>query len=309
MRSQDWIRGKIPYYVAPPEPTDAAGKPIPRPLKLGSSSVAASASSSSKKKDTPSVFDKIDENGNTTRRVPGVQQPLHQIVHSTKFLPDDVRRIDADEEEEEEESGEEEDSFEDDGEEWGGIQSDSDDAEGLEEEEDDSSEGDDAPLEWDDLFAQAVGEADHSAEDVSVAVTADAADDLSDDDSDPEFTVEVEEEHDVDLDSDDEEDFGTGDEDDVEVVVDGAPSKSAATKAAARKAPAGAKRSKSRRRCLPMLQALIQLLRTARAIDVVSSDDESDSGRPVKEKRMTTNKKKATNFFTTANVKKYVLQR
>ncbi|POY73586.1 hypothetical protein BMF94_3119 [Rhodotorula taiwanensis] len=276
----DWIRGKIPYYVAPPEPTDAAGKPIPRPLKLGSSSVAASTSSSSKKKDTPSVFDKIDENGNTTRRVPGVQQPLHQIVHSTKFLPDDVRRIDADEEEEEEE---EDDSFEDDGEEWGGIQSDSDDAEGLEEEEDDSSEGDDAPLEWDDLFAQAVGEADHSAEDVSVAVTADAADDLSDDDSDPEFTVEVEEEHDVDLDSDDEEDFGTGDEDDVEVVVDGAPSKSAATKAAARKAPAGAKRT--------------------RAIDVVSSDDESDSGRPVKEKRMTTNKKKATNFFTTANVK------
>ncbi|KWU47342.1 nucleolar GTP-binding protein 2 [Rhodotorula sp. JG-1b] len=108
----DWIRGKIPYYVAPPEPTDASGKPIPRPLKFASSSTAAAATSASTSSNgassanagaEASVFDKLDANGNTTRRVPGVQQPLHQIVHTTKFLPDDVRRIEEEAAEEEEE--------------------------------------------------------------------------------------------------------------------------------------------------------------------------------------------------------------
>ncbi|GAA6012517.1 hypothetical protein JCM8202_003355 [Rhodotorula sphaerocarpa] len=303
----DWIRGKIPYYVAPPEPTDAAGKPIPRPLKLGSSSASTTAAEDKPK--ATSVFDEVDENGNTTRRVPGVQQPLHQIVHSTKFLPDDVRRIEDDDEEDEAEGAEgADDTFEDDGEEWSGIAEDDGEAESLDEEEDEEDEGaadgDEAPLAWDELFAQAVGdvdEADSSEADAAVAAVVGDAD-LSDDDSDPEFTVEVEEEFDVDLDDEDdesldddeddesldgEEEFGTGDEDDVEIVVNGdaaGASKSAVAAAkAARKAPAGKKRT--------------------RAIDAVSSDDESGSDRPVKEKRMTTNKKKATNFFTHANVK------
>lgn len=317
---QDWIRGKIPYYVAPPEPTDAAGKPIPRPLKLGSSS--ASTTVADDKPKATSVFDQVDENGNTTRRVPGVQQPLHQIVHSTKFLPDDVRRIEDDDEEDEAEGAEgADDTFEDDGEEWGGIAEDDGEAESLDEEEDEEDEGaadgDEAPLAWDELFAQAVGdvdEADSSEADAAVAaVVGDAA--LSDDDSDPEFTVEVEEEFDVNLDDEDdesldgEEEFGTGDEDDVEIVVNGdaaGASKSAVAAAkAARKAPAGKKRSTS----IFQRSSLAQntdpaLIPSARAIDAVSSDDESGSDRPVKEKRMTTNKKKATNFFTHANVKK-----
>ncbi|GAA5987009.1 hypothetical protein JCM10908_000990 [Rhodotorula pacifica] len=293
----DWIRGKIPFYVAPPEPTDAAGKPLPRPLKFASSSATAATASTSSASNgassanagaEASVFDKLDANGNTTRRVPGVQQPLHQIVHTTKFLPDDVRRIeeeqeDVEEEDEDEDEADEEvgdETFEDDGEEWGGIEE-----SGEEEAEDDDA----APLEWDELFAQAAGDAESAEEE------------LSDGGSEPEFTVEVEEEFDVDLDDeeDDSEDvdeeeedseFGTGDEDDVEILVNGkeatsgsaAAATAAANKASKQKAPAGAKRT--------------------RAIDVVSSDEE-ESGRPVKEKRMTTNKKKATNFFTHANVK------
>lgn len=38
--TQDWIRGKIPFFVPPPEPTDAAGKPVPRPLKLAGAASA-----------------------------------------------------------------------------------------------------------------------------------------------------------------------------------------------------------------------------------------------------------------------------
>jgi nuclear GTP-binding protein len=196
------------------------------------------------------VFDKLDANGNTTRRVPGVQQPLHQIVHTTKFLPDDVRRIEeeaADDDEEEEEVGDE--TFEDDGEEWGGIEESGEEDEEDDEEDDEDEDEDEAaaPLEWDELFAQAVGDAESGEE-------------LSDDGSEPEFTVEVEEEFDVDLDDEsldgeEEEDvsseFGTGDEDDVEILVNGKESTSgsaaatAAKKASSKKAPAGQKRSES----------------------------------------------------------------
>ncbi|GAA5865968.1 hypothetical protein JCM3774_005542 [Rhodotorula dairenensis] len=297
----DWIRGKIPYYVAPPEPTDASGKPIPRPLKFASAAAATTSSSSSNGASSAhvgsaetSVFDKLDENGNSTRRVPGVQQPLHQIVHSTKFLPDDVRRMEEGAEEEEVEAGEGteigDETFDDDGEEWGGIEESGDEEE--EDDDDEENEGDAAPLEWDELFAQAVGDAE--------------GEDASDDGSEPEFTVEVEEEFDVDLDGEDESledsedddedaeeedsEFGTGDEDDVEILVNGkeatsgsAAAASAAGSKASQKVPAGKKRT--------------------RAIDVVSSDQEDAGSRPVKEKRMTTNKKKATNFFTHANVK------
>lgn len=257
---QDWIRGKIPYYVAPPEPTDASGKPIPRPLKFASSSATTASTSSNGASSAnagaeASVFDKLDANGNTTRRVPGVQQPLHQIVHSTKFLPDDVRRIEeeaADDKEEEEDVDQVGDeTFEDDGEEWGGIEE-----SGEEDEEDDEDEAA-APLEWDELFAQAVGDAE----------TGEGEEELSDDGSEPEFTVEVEEEFDVNLDDEsldgeedeDDEDaseFGTGDEDDVEILVNGkeatsgsaaaaAAATTAAKKAASKKAPAGTKRSES----------------------------------------------------------------
>ncbi|GAA5882199.1 hypothetical protein JCM16303_002275 [Sporobolomyces ruberrimus] len=244
----DWIRGKIPYFVAPPEPTDAAGKTIPRPLKLGSGASVASttpaASTSASKLDT-------DAEGNTIRRLPGVTQPLHQIVHSTKFLPDDNKKIDVDEDEDDEPV---DSSFyvEDDGEEWGGIASGDEDEE-EDEEEFDGEEGDSAePLEWDDLFANAEGALDKAAEESFVTV-----------DGDEESGDEDEE------------------EEDVEIIVE-QPKAGVATAKVSKKKVTGPKRN--------------------RAIDEVSSDEEAEA-KPAKEARMTTNKKKATNFFTTANVK------
>ncbi|GAA5933790.1 hypothetical protein JCM1841_002125 [Sporobolomyces salmonicolor] len=241
----DWIRGKIPFYVAPPEPVDAAGKPLPRPLKLSSTSSAPVASTSTTT---------LDAEGNTVRRLPGVTQPLHQIVHTTKFLADDVRQIEQDESEEE--AQEEGDDVEEDEEEWGGIESGE---ESDEEEEDDEFDGEvgdaEPPLEWDELFAQAVGEAEADAPASAKTKAAKSAAEESEEDEE--------------------------EDDDVEIIVDAPKSK----KAAAQKkkaAPPPKKRN--------------------RAIDNVSSDDEEEA-QPVKEARMTTNKKQPTNFFTFANVK------
>ncbi|GAA6010062.1 hypothetical protein JCM11491_005849 [Sporobolomyces phaffii] len=246
----DWIRGKIPYFVPPPEPVDAAGKPLPRPLKLGSGVAAATtpvASTSASKLDT-------DAEGNTIRRLPGVSQPLHQIVHSTKFLPDDNKKIDVDEDEDDDEPVDSSFAVEDDDEEWGGIASE---GEGDEDEDEfDGDEGDSAePLEWDDLFANAEGALDKAEESF--------------------VTVEDDEEESGDEDEEEEE---------VEIIVDqpkSAAGTTTVTKTTKKKA-AGKKRN--------------------RAIDEVSSEEEGDA-KPAKEARMTTNKKKATNFFTTANVK------
>lgn len=295
--TQDWIRGKIPFFVPPPEPTDAAGKPVPHPLKLaGAASAEQTESAPAKVGATKST----DAEGNTVRRVPGVTQPLHQIVHSTKFLPDDVKRVEVDEvaeasDEDEEEGDEEAGEFDDDGEEWGGIESgDDEDEDDLE--DDDEFEGEvgagEVPLAWDELFAQVVGEEDSSVK-ASPATKRKAA--------------ALDEEEDEDEDSFDEE------EDDVEIVLEDDEQVSPARSAAANgKPPAASKRSAS-----PSTQSGIphgwQVLTrprtaahlTARAIDNVSSDSE-DGSRPAKEKRMTTNKKKATNFFTHANVKKCV---
>ncbi|GAA5953366.1 hypothetical protein JCM3765_005016 [Sporobolomyces pararoseus] len=204
----DWIRGKIPYFVPPPEPVDAAGKPLPRPLKLGSG-VAPVASTSASKLDT-------DAEGNTIRKLPGVSQPLHQIVHSTKFLPDDNKKIEEDEDDEEPVDS----SFyvEDDEEEWGGIASEGVEAgeEEDEEEEFDGDEGDSAePLEWDDLFANAEGALDKAAEESFVTEEGDLSGDENDEEEE---------------------------EEEVEIIVD--EPKAAATKASKKKS-AGKKRNRA----------------------------------------------------------------
>ncbi|BGP47357.1 GTPase required for pre-60S ribosomal subunit nuclear export and maturation [Rhodotorula kratochvilovae] len=262
----DWIRGKIPFFVAPPEPTDAAGKPLPRPLKLASASSAAAEQTESAPSTKMGATKSLDADGNTVRRVPGVTQPLHQIVHSTKFLPDDVKRVEMDEvaaasdDDDEQEEGAEFDD-EDDEEEWGGIES------GDEEEDDDEFDPEvgagEIPLEWDELFAQVVGEED---DDEAPAAKGKASPAVK------RKAAALEEQEDDDEESLDE------DEEDVEILLEG---EEEAARGANGKPPAAAKRT--------------------RAIDNVSSD--SEDGRATKEKRMTTNKKKATNFFTHANVK------
>lgn len=168
---QDWIRGKIPYFVAPPEPDtrDANGKLLPRPLK-----VAGLNETDKKKKtkgtggtETLSGGTTVDAQGNTVKSIKGVTQPLHQIVHSNKFLADDNQKIDEDTDEEEDDDEEEAAD-----EEWGGIAEDDIEA-------DSDFEGDfegempdgDVPLQWDELFAQAVGE-ESGDEDVEVVMDA-----------------------------------------------------------------------------------------------------------------------------------------
>ncbi|ORY66937.1 Choline/Carnitine o-acyltransferase-domain-containing protein [Leucosporidium creatinivorum] len=169
----DWIRGKIPYFVSPPEPDtrDANGKPLPRPLKI-----AGLTEGDKKKKtkgtggtETLSGGTTVDAQGNTVKSIKGVTQPLHQIVHSNKFLADDNQKIDEDTDEEDDDDDEEEAAEE----EWGGIAED--DIEADSDFEGDSFEGEmpdgDVPLQWDELFAQAVGE-ESGDEDVEVVMDA-----------------------------------------------------------------------------------------------------------------------------------------
>lgn len=105
--------------------------------------------------------------GDVVRTVKGVIQPLHQIVRSNKFLEDDEAHLISSDEEEEEEvglplplsgvEGEEEPD-------WEGIVSDEEEEgesfEGVEEEDETET-----PLQWDDLFDQAVGEAENGSDD------------------------------------------------------------------------------------------------------------------------------------------------
>lgn len=161
------------------------------------------------------------------RKVPGVTQPLHQIVHSTKFLPDDVRRVEVDDEEEGEDEEEEE-------EEWGGIQEDDEDDEAVDVEVGDAE----PPLEWDELFAQVVGEEEGADAD-------DAASDgeAEGDDDDEEESLEIDDES-LDGREEDEEDSS---EEDVEIVLDAEEEEERPRPAsqAHGKRPAGKKRSES----------------------------------------------------------------
>lgn len=161
------------------------------------------------------------------------------------------------------EAGEDEDDEEEDVEEgvteaedWEGIESEAEDEEEGDEESFELGSDDDnePPLQWDDLFDQAVGEA--SGGDVEA--------------SDDEVSQEGNESIDA---------------------VSGEPKLSAKA--------AGKKRSESHPNLSPSRWKSTDFWISARAIDDVATDESS----PEKAPRMTTNKKKASNFFTTANVK------
>lgn len=174
---QDWIRGKIPYFIAPPEPDnrDKDGKPLPKPLKVATETAVAKpvATKSTASGGTNALTGGEDALGNSVKSIKGVTQPLHQIVRSNKFMADDEHHAPDEEDEEEEEvpvvEGAEEEG------EWEGIESDEDDEEVGSDEESFFEEEDDTepPLQWDDLFDTAVGEAEGAgAGDTSVASVA-----------------------------------------------------------------------------------------------------------------------------------------
>ena len=186
-------------------------------------------------------------------------------------MPDDNQKIDLEDEEPIESSF----VVEDDEEEWGGIASEGEDDEEEEGEESfDGEEGDSAePLEWDDLFANAEGALDGADKAEASFVT---------------------------VDEDDEDSEGDDEEEEIEIITEQPSAKSAKGKS---KAPVKRSKSTSFRVSSRSIADLAFLSVLDRVIDEVSSEEETE-GKPVKEARMTTNKKKATNFFTTANVKK-----
>ncbi|MBW0537351.1 hypothetical protein O181_077066 [Austropuccinia psidii MF-1] len=130
----DWIRGKIPYFVPPP--TQIAGMKAsqsdqqvePQPIEQ----ISASDQPKSMEIEKKSV-------------IKGVTQPLHQIVRSNKFLEEDETGGSENEEQissgiEKDSAGESEQSFDEfsDSEEWSGIGSeDEDDEEAASNSEDD----------------------------------------------------------------------------------------------------------------------------------------------------------------------------
>lgn len=131
------VRGRIPYFVRPPESTRAPPK-------------ETETSEADKEKET--VWNKADEKAFGTGRVPGVVQPLHQIVNRQRFIDVDSDKANAVPEDgldEEEEwtgiAGEGEDAPE-------VVENDLDDDVSGEQEEDD--EDDDEPVAWEDLVGE-----------------------------------------------------------------------------------------------------------------------------------------------------------
>ncbi|POW12092.1 hypothetical protein PSHT_08199 [Puccinia striiformis] len=89
----DWIRGKIPYFVPPPTQTPGFKTPNPtaeeRKLALSDASPLTTEQASTSGeggKEKPKV-DRGD--GEKVGLIKGVTQPLHQIVRSNKFLEED----------------------------------------------------------------------------------------------------------------------------------------------------------------------------------------------------------------------------
>lgn len=133
----DWIRGKIPFFVPPPA----------RPTKEGP--VADEEPVNEASEDTTKVLEEQERALGKLlgeKRVKGVEQPIAKIVTMTKFMGDDARRADEDElmpnvegndyEEDAEEMDEDEDEED----------------EEAEEEDDEAVEADAAELAWEDVF-------------------------------------------------------------------------------------------------------------------------------------------------------------
>jgi nuclear GTP-binding protein len=207
----DWIRGKIPYFVAPPVKVIEGAEETVTPVEGETREVMEA-----QEKALGKILGE--------KRVKGVKQAVKGIITMPKFLGDDARR----EEIEEDDIKEEEDE---------GMDEDDEDMEDVKEEDEDSDGSEE--LAWEDIFP---GEAGPSM----VAKALKAATGVA---------VEVEGEDDDDLEDDDDEE----EEDEDEEEETGAGIK--------RKAPA-------------------------------SSDTEEAPGK--KDKRLTTNKKKAENFYTHA---------
>jgi len=113
----DWVRGKIPYFVSPPE----------RPEELNKAEEAKRKKEEAKGKRKSQA---TDEQGERLRAI-GVRQNLGSIMQKNTFIGEDVRSI-------EEETGEDLGEVEDEG--------------GVDEEDDESEDG--GELGWNDVFPE-----------------------------------------------------------------------------------------------------------------------------------------------------------
>lgn len=124
----DWIRGKVPFFVAPPVKSELESQP-------GAPAATATAVEAEKKKteaeeqelaEERETMEMLEEQERSLgkvlgiKRVKGVEQPISKIVTMTKFIGDDARRyveeevVDEDKEMAEEEDEEEEEEVEED---------------------------------------------------------------------------------------------------------------------------------------------------------------------------------------------------
>jgi nuclear GTP-binding protein len=232
----DWIRGKIPYFVAPPvKVVEGAEEPV----------TAVEGETREVMEAQEKALGKILGE----KRVKGVQQAVKGIITMPKFLGDDARREEIEEDlEGEEDEGMDEDSDDEDEEE-------DDDDEDMEAKEVDVDSDDSEELAWEDIFP---GEAGPSMVAKALKAATGVAVEVEGEDED-------EEEEDVEESEDD-------DEDD-----EGAAS--------------------NKRKGEPPSPSYIPCVSTDFSAPA-SSDTESTT--PKKDKRQTTNKKKAENFYTHA---------
>ncbi|KAK8846705.1 nucleolar GTP-binding protein 2 [Kwoniella newhampshirensis] len=244
----DWIRGKIPYFAAPPAKAVKEGEQPEEEKEVVSEE---------QKKEIEETKNMLEEQERSLgkilgeKRVKGVAQPISKIVTMTKFIGEDARRY---------KEGEDDIADVEMGE---GEEADADDDEDDDDEEEVEGKEEDGDLAWEDIFP---GEAGPSTSNYA-ALPLDEEDDAKAEDDDDEDDEDEEVE-------DEEEDEEEDDDDEEEVDLEFAP-------------PSSKKAGKRK------------------AADLEEDDESADENETAaqKAKRMTTNKRKATNFYTTANVK------
>lgn len=118
----DWIRGKIPFFVAPPVKSELESQPgAPAAEATAATTAETQAAAEQELAEERETMEMLEEQERSLgkvlgiKRVKGVEQPISKIVTMTKFIGDDARRyveeevVDQDKEmaEEEEEEDEE----------------------------------------------------------------------------------------------------------------------------------------------------------------------------------------------------------
>lgn len=167
----DWIRGKIPFFVPPPSAVAKAGGE-------GEKQEEVVTEVTDETREVMEAQEKLLGKVLGEKRVKGVEQGMKGIITANKFLPDDKRKLDEDEDEEMAEGGE----------------YDVEEEEGSEVDGEDDEEDEDE-LEWEDMFPGEAGPSSKALKNVVV----------DGDEEEASGEEDEEDEDDADLDDDEEE--------------------------------------------------------------------------------------------------------